>query len=69
MEEYMNWVHEYASAMTLDQILNAVRDNASLIIIFLLLWCIWYLRRTSQRLAYIGKIMRDVKWISTNEKK
>ena len=64
----MNWMHENASAMTLDQILNAVRDNASLIIIFLLLWCLWYLRRTSQRLAYIGEIMRDVKWISSKEK-
>ncbi len=63
----MNWMREYVSVMTVDQILNWVRDNASLIIIFLLLCCIFYLKRTVRHLAYIGKIMRDVKWISSNE--
>jgi len=63
----MNWIREYASVLTIDQILNWVRDNASLIIIVLLICCILYLRRTSRHLAYIDKIMRDVKWISSNE--
>ena len=67
MEKIMNWIREYVSISTIDQILNWVRDNTSLIIIVLLICCIFYLRRTTRHLAYIGKIMRDVKWISSNE--
>jgi hypothetical protein len=63
----MDWIRDNISGMTLIQILNLVRDNASLIIIFLLICCIFYLRRTARHLAYIGKIMRDVKWISSKE--
>jgi hypothetical protein len=63
----MDWIRDNISVMTLIQILNWVRDNASLIIIFLLLCCIFYLKRTSRHLAHIGKIMRDVKWISSKE--
>ena len=63
----MNWIHEYASAMSVGQILSWIRDFAFLIIICLMLLCTWYLRRTSRELAHIGKIMRDVKWISSKE--
>lgn len=69
MEKIMNWISEHAFVMTADQISNWVRDNASLIIIVLLICCIFYLRRATRHLAYIGKIMRDVKWISSNERK
>ena len=63
----MNWIHEYASVTSVGQILSWMRDFAFLIIIFLMFLCTWYLRQTSRELALIGKIMRDVKWISSKE--
>jgi hypothetical protein len=69
-ESIMAWLREYYSSLgNLDQALNWIHDNALLIIIFLMILAVFYLRQMSRRLAYIDKVMRDVKWVSSREEK
>jgi hypothetical protein len=62
----MAWLREYYSSLVnFDQLLVWIRDNASLIIIFLMICALFYLRQISRRLTYIDRVMRDVKWVSS----
>jgi len=56
------WHHELdaRNTATFDQMLNLVRDTASLIIILLLLFCIFYLKRASRHLKWISSMKEDV---------
>jgi hypothetical protein len=68
MESVMDWLREYYSSLgNFDQALSWIRDNAPLVIIFLMVCAVLYLKQMSRHLADINKVMRDVKWVSSKE--